>query len=172
MKVVLNRDIDNLGLFGDVVDVKPGYARNYLFPNNLVLPYTKHNVELTKVKMKKYEQQREMEKLSAEDQKKKIEELEIKIERKAGEKGVLYGSVNISDIEEELKKLDIQIERKKFKLGEPIKKIGQFKCEIKLFRDVTAELNIEVVPEGGEVQMLAEEEESNYVRSEDVYLED
>lgn len=172
MKVVLNKDIDNLGLFGDVVDVKPGYARNFLFPNNMVLRYNKHNLDVSKVKMGKYEQQREIEKLSAEDQKKRIEELNIKIERKAGEKGVLYGSVNISDIEEELKKIDVMIERKKFNLTEPIKKVGIFKCKIRLFRDVVAELQIEVVPEGGEMEPLSEIEESNYVRSEDVYLED
>lgn len=172
MKVILNRDIDNLGLFGDAVDVKSGYARNFLFPNNLALRYTKHNLDVSKVKMGKYEQQREVEKLSAEDQKQKIEDLNIKIERKSGEKGVLYGSVTISDIEEELKKIDISIERKKFSLGEPIKKIGIFKCMIRLFRDVEAELTIEVVPEGGEMALLSEVEESNYVRSEDVYLED
>ena len=172
MKVILNKDIDNLGLFGDVVDVKAGYARNFLLPNDMVVKYNKHNLDVSKVKMGKYEKQRELEKLSAEDQKKRIEELEIKIERKAGEKGVLYGSVTISDIEEELKKIDINIERKKFNLSEPIKKIGVFKCKIRLFRDIEAELQIEVTPEGGEMAPLAEVEKSNYVRSEDVYLED
>jgi len=170
--VLLNQDIDNLGDFGTEVWVKPGYAKNYLFPNNLVLEFNDHNKNLLKSKMKKYEEQREMDKLSAEQQKEKIESLTIKIERKAGEKGVLYGSVNISDIEEELKKLDISIERKKFNLSEPIKKTGSFICKIRLFKDVEAELKIEVAPEGGEMEPLAEAEESNYVRSEDVYLED
>ncbi len=172
MKVILNKDIDNLGLFGDVVNVKSGYARNYLLPNEMVVRYNKHNLDVSKVKMGKYEKQREIEKLSAEDQKNRIEELNIKIERKAGEKGVLYGSVTISDIEDELKKLDINIERKKFNLTEPIKKLGQFTCKVRLFRDVSAELKIEVAPEGGEMAPLAEVEKSNYVRSEDVYLED
>jgi len=170
--VLLNRDIDNLGDFGADVWVKPGYAKNYLFPNNLVVEYNEHNINLLKSKMKKYEEQRNMEKLSAEEQKQRIEDLNIVIERKSGEKGVLYGSVNVSDIEEELKKIDIVIERKKFNLKEPIKKIGNFTCKIRLFKDVEAELKIEINPEGGEMEPLAEAEESNYVRSEDVYLED
>jgi large subunit ribosomal protein L9 len=170
--VLLNRDIDNLGDFGAEVWVKPGYAKNYLFPNNLVVEYNEHNINLLKSKMKKYEEQRNMEKLSAEEQKQRIENLNIVIERKSGEKGVLYGSVNVSDIEEELKKIDIVIERKKFNLKEPIKKLGKFTCKIRLFKDVEAELNIEINPEGGEMEPLTEAEESNYVRSEDVYLED
>jgi large subunit ribosomal protein L9 len=170
--VLLNRDIDNLGDFGADVWVKPGYAKNYLFPNNLVVEYNEHNINLLKSKMKKYEEQRNMEKLSAEEQKQRIENLNVVIERKSGEKGVLYGSVNVSDIEEELKKIDIVIERKKFNLKEPIKKIGNFTCKIRLFKDVEAELKIEINPEGGEMEPLTEAEESNYVRSEDVYLED
>lgn len=148
MKVLLNADIEKLGKVGDQVDVKPGYARNYLFPNNFALEVTKHNLEIMVHRKRKMDKKRELEKLSAEEVKTKIEGLKIEIEKKAGENDVLFGSVTTLEIEKKLSELGVEIERKKIHLDEPIKKLGKFISRIKLYEDVEAELKIEVSKEG------------------------
>lgn len=150
MKVLLNSDIEKLGKVGDQVDVKPGFARNYLFPNNLAMEVTKHNLEIMVHKKVKADKQREIAKLSAEEQKTRIEGLTIEIEKKAGENDVLFGSVTTLEIEKKLADLGVEIERKKIHLDEPIKKLGEFFSRIKLFEDVEAQLKIVVSKEGDE----------------------
>jgi large subunit ribosomal protein L9 len=147
MKVILYTDIEKLGVVGDVVEVKSGYARNYLFPKKLALEVNKHNLELMAVKKKKIQKQIELEKLSATEQKNKLEELKLKIEKKAGESDVLFGSVSVMEIEKKLEESGISIERKKLHLDEPIKRLGNYTCKVKLFQDIEAELKIEVVKE-------------------------
>jgi large subunit ribosomal protein L9 len=150
MRVILNESIEKLGKLGDVVEVKPGYARNYLFPRGLALEPTKHNLEVMKHKKIKAEKQLELEKLSAMEQKKKLEELILTIKKKAGESEQLFGSVTAMEIEGQLAEMGINIERKKLHLEEPIKKLGSYICKIKLIEDIEADLKIEVVREGEE----------------------
>ena len=157
MKVLLNSEIENLGNIGDLVDVKPGFARNYLFPRNLALTVTKHNIELLKNKRKKIDERIAVEKLSAEELKNRIEKLKITIKKKSGENDVLFGSVTTMEIEKELEKLGIEIDRKKLHLDEPIKRLGDFICKVKLFKDVEAELKVEVEKEGEEIKEESEE---------------
>ncbi len=153
MKVILNSDIETLGKVGDVVEVKPGFARNCLFPQQLALQVNKHNLEIIEFKKKKIQKKLELEKLSAIEQKEKLEELTITIEKKAGENDVLFGSVTVMEIEKKLEELGLKIERKKFHLAEPIKRLGNYSCKVKLFDEVEAEIKIEVVGQ--------EEEESD-----------
>ena len=150
MRVILNADIEKLGKLGDIVEVKPGYARNYLFPRGLALKPSKHNLDLMEVKKKKVQKKMEIEKLSAMDQKQKIEEITLTIEKKAGEKDTLFGSVTTAEIENMLEEMGVTIERRKLHLEEPIKRLGSYSCKVKLFEDVEAEFKIEVVKEGGE----------------------
>lgn len=150
MKVILNSDIEKLGSLGDIVEVKPGYARNYLFPRQLAFTPTKHNLELMEAKKKKVQKQLEIEKLSAMEQKQKIEEITIVIEKKAGEKDTLFGSVTPMEIEKKLEEMGVTIERRKLHLEEPIKRLGSYSCKVKLLEDVEAEFKIEVVKEGDE----------------------
>ena len=131
MKVLLNSNIDTLGKVGDQVEVKPGYARNYLFPNNFAVEVTKHNLEVLTIKRQKLDKQLEIEKLSAEEQKVKLEAIKIEIQKKSGENDVLFGSVTTQEIEKKLSELGVTIERKKIHLEEPIKKLGNFTCKIK-----------------------------------------
>ncbi len=147
MRVILNENIEHLGKLGAPVEVNPGYARNYLFPKGLALKPTKHNLEVMKHRKIKAEKQLELEKLSAMEQKKKLEELTIYIEKKAGENEQLFGSVTPMEIEGKLAEAGITIERKKFHLEEPIKKLGSYICKIKLVEDIEADLKIEVVKE-------------------------
>lgn len=150
MKVLLNENIENLGRIGDMIDVKPGYARNYLFPKKLALAPNKHNLEIMKYKKAKAEKQLEQEKLSARGLKEKLEEVTLVIEKKAGETDTLFGSVTAMEIEYKLAELGFEIERKKFHLDEPIKKLGNYVCKIKLVEEIEADVKIEVIREGGE----------------------
>jgi len=158
MKILLNGEVENLGNVGDIVDVKPGYARNYLFPRNLAVDVTKHNIELLKRKREQIEKKLAIEKLSAEEKKGELEKIEIKIVKKSGENDVLFGSVTTMEIEKELKNLGAEIDRKKIHLDEPIKKLGDFVCKVRLFKDVDAEIKIHVEKEGEEPEEIKEEQ--------------
>lgn len=152
MKIILNEDIEHLGRLGDLVEVKPGYARNYLFPKGLALKPTDHNMDMMKYKKIKAQKRLELEKLSALEQKQKLEELTLTIEKKAGESDTLFGSVTTMEIQQKLEELGTHIDRKKLHLDEPIKKLGQHMCKVKLIEDVEAELKIEVVRENEETE--------------------
>lgn len=161
MKVILNQDVDNLGYVGEIVEVKPGYARNYLLPRKIAVVVNKHNLEVMQNKMKKLEKEIEQTRLTSEELKAKIEALVLRFERKVGENDVLFGSVTVHDIEEQLNEAGVEFDRKKFTLPEAIKTTGTFTCKLKLFRDIVAEVKVEVVPEGveetPEVEEAAEE---------------
>ena len=148
MKILLNENVENLGRLGDIVDVKPGYARNYLLPRKLAIHPDKHNLEMMKFKKIKAQKQLEVEKLSAIEQKQKIEELTLTISKKAGESDTLFGSVTPMEIQTKLEEMGLNIDKKKFHLMEPIKRLGHHVCKIRLMEDVEAELKIEVVKEG------------------------
>lgn len=158
MKVILNENIENLGRVGDEVDVKPGYARNYLLPRKLAVPPTKHNLEIMKYKRVKAQKQFELEKLSANDQKQKLEEMTLTITKKAGESETLFGSVTPTEIQSLLEEMGLSLDKKKFYLDEPIKKLGLHVCKIKLMEEVEAHLKINVLKEGGEDEPEPENE--------------
>ncbi len=147
MKVVLNADIEKLGDIGDVVEVKSGYARNYLFPKKYALEYNKHNLAVMNIKKQKIQKTIELEKMSATEQKETLEKLSVLFQKKAGEYDVLFGSVGASGIVEELEKQGITVEKKKINLEHPIKRLGNHTCQLKLFKDISAEIKIEIVHE-------------------------
>jgi len=160
MKVILNADMDNLGELGDIVEVKPGFARNYLLPRQLAVAVNKNNLEMMKARRRKAEQQFELEKMSALEKKQTLDGIALRFERKSGENDVLFGSVTTADIEKKLAEMGIEIERKKLHLEEQIKRLGNYTCKIKLVKDVDAEIKIEVLPEGGEIPAPASAEEA------------
>lgn len=159
MKVILNADIDNLGRLGAVVEVKAGYARNYLLPKGLALPNTKENINRMVYIRKKHEEKLALEKLGAEEQKKKLEALVLEITKKAGENDVLFGSVTTMEIADILEAKGLSVDRKRIHLSETIKKLGDFSCTVRLFEGVDALIPIKVLREGGEVEVKAEEPE-------------
>jgi len=155
MKVILTVDVENLGSFGEVREVKAGFARNYLLPKKLALPVTKHNLALIENRRKKDMRKIEQEKLTAMELKEQLEKLNLVISKKAGENDVLFGSVTASDIEEKLEAHGVIIERKKIHFEEPIKRLGHFTLKLKLVRDVEATLAIEVIKEGEESELTS-----------------
>ena len=143
--VVLHEIVRNLGESGDVVRVRPGYARNYLIPRGLAVPATEGNLarvdELKHLAVARAEKARD----DAKELAKKIESRSIKISRTVGEQKKMFGSVTARDIEEAYEAIGIKIDRKKIQLEEPIKQLGLTEVPIKLQSDIEATLRVEVI---------------------------
>ena len=148
-QVLLREDIDNLGARGEIVRVKAGYARNYLLPRNLAVEATANNVRQIEGEKAALAKREAKEKSTAELQSSQLQKLALKFERKVGEAGVLYGSVTSMDIAHELKEQGYEIDRRKIVLREPIKRFGSYSVPVRLHREVTVELPVQVLGEGG-----------------------
>jgi large subunit ribosomal protein L9 len=152
MDVILLRDVDKVGLRGDVVSVSRGYMRNYLAPRRLAEEATKARV----AELEKREGQRARhEAQSFEDAQKiadKLASAELRFDVNAGPQGTLFGSVTATDLTDEIwDKLKIRVDRRKIDLPDPIKRIGRYEIPIELFTDVVVPVKALVVPEGGEL---------------------
>jgi large subunit ribosomal protein L9 len=146
MKIILRRDMDELGLEGAIVNVKEGYARNYLIPKGFALVADNRNIKLIESQKKKIESNRIKAREDAEQAARALEGIGITISHKAGEEQKLYGSVTSMDIADELEKKGISIDRKKIVLDKPIKTLGEFDVKIKLHPQVVASVKVTVVP--------------------------
>jgi large subunit ribosomal protein L9 len=145
IQVILQHDVDNVGKSGELVKVRPGFARNFLLPRELAVPATTaqvHRIDHERaVALSKSEKvKKEARELAA-----KLNGLEIKISRAAGEDDKLFGSVTAKEIETAVKAKGFDIDRKKMHLPEAIKALGTFEIPVKLVSDVTATLKVEVV---------------------------
>lgn len=147
MKVILRQNVDDLGLEGDIVEVAPGYARNYLIPRDMALEANRQNVKFMETQKKKIEVKRLKAKEDAERIKARLDGVEIVIAQKAGEEDKLYGSVTTMDIAERMEKQGITLDRRKIGLDKPIKSLGSFQIPIKLYPKVTASVKVRVVRE-------------------------
>jgi large subunit ribosomal protein L9 len=152
MQVILRQDVEKIGLRGEVVDVAPGFARNYLLPRKLAETATPAKV----AEMRKHEEKRARHEAQSFEQAQeiaqKLEGAELRFDVPAGETGTLFGSVTATDIAEQVWTTQrIRIDRRKLELPESIKRIGRYEVPVELFADVTATLRVAVVPEGGEL---------------------
>ena len=163
MRIILKANIDKLGRKGDIVDVAPGYGRNYLIPKNLALEVTASNMKMIEMEQKALRKKFEQEKLSYQELIEKINQTRLTFSRKAGEKDVIFGSVSIADIKEALSQLGIEVDKKKILLDEPIKRLGNYAVPIKVFHDERAEVKIEVIQEEKEEKKEAVEEKKQEV---------
>ena len=146
MKVILADDVRGLGHRGDTVTVKPGYARNYLFPQGFAYEATAANTRRLVEEKKKYDEKTLHEKVGAEAVAKQIEGLTVVITKKAGEGDILYGSVTPTEIADALLQQGVEVDRRRIELAEPIKRLGEHRVHIRLHRDVTTELVVNVQP--------------------------
>jgi large subunit ribosomal protein L9 len=146
MKVILADEVRGLGHRGDTVTVKPGYARNYLFPQGVAYEATPANVRRLGEEKKKYDEKMSHQKTNAEGVAKKMEGLTVTVTKKAGDEGVLYGSVTPSEIADALAARGIDVDRRRIELEEPIKRLGEHTVHIRLHRDVTTVLIVDVQP--------------------------
>ncbi len=147
MKVILIEDVEKLGVQGQIVDVKPGFARNYLIPKGLAWLYNKSNLKRLEHQKKLWEVKNIKEKEKAQILKEKIETMEIKISAKVGEENLLYGTITSAQISKVLEDKGILIDRRKILLDEPIKRAGYHDIKLKLHKDIEATLKLEVVSE-------------------------
>jgi large subunit ribosomal protein L9 len=150
MKVILNEHVEQLGERGATIEVKPGFARNYLFPQGLAYQPTTANLARFKQEQKQWEVKEAKEKVDAEAQATHLTGIELTFKRRAGEGDALYGSVTASDIAEALHERGIKIDRRRIELGQHIKRLGTFTAEIHLHREVRVPLTLHVAPEAGE----------------------
>ena len=148
-QVLLREDIDNLGARGEIVRVKAGYARNYLLPRNLAVEATTSNVKQIEGERAALMKREAKERTTAAGQADQLRKLTLKFERKVGEAGVLYGSVTSMDIAHSLEEQGYKIDRLKIALREPLKRFGNYTVPVRLHREVTVELPVSVVGEGG-----------------------
>lgn len=147
MEVILNQTIDNLGFAGEIVKVKPGYARNYLIPQQMAMPVTKQNLAILKQQKEAFEARLEKERKQAEELSGKLNGVVVEIARQVGEEDRLFGSVTSADITEKLEEMGIAVDKKAVALGEPIKSIGENRVTVKVGYQVTAEIIVQVIPE-------------------------
>ena len=147
MEVILRKDVDGLGLEGDIVNVAKGYARNYLIPRGAAVEASPQGIKELGLQQKKIEIRKSKAKDDAEKLKEKIEGAALMFSVKAGEEGKLYGSITTMDIASELEKQGIDIDRKKIIMDKPIKSLGEVEIPVKIYPEVTASLKIAVVAE-------------------------
>ncbi|MDR0498054.1 MAG: 50S ribosomal protein L9 [Treponema sp.] len=146
MKVILNKDLTPLGEEGDVKDVAKGYARNFLFPRGIALPYNEKTIKLFESRRAGIEERKTLKRNDAAGLKEKLESLSLEITMPAGPNGKLYGAVTSQTVVDELAKQGFQIERKRVELpGTNVKNVGKYKALIKLYENTSAELGFTVL---------------------------
>jgi large subunit ribosomal protein L9 len=152
MEVILKKTIDTLGREGEVVKVKPGYARNYLIPQNLAASVNKASLARLQKEQEAINKRLETEKNIAEGLSSVLKDKVVAIARKVGEGNRLFGSVNTADIAEKLSEMGVTIDRRSIILAEPIKSIGLSTVAVKVGYQMTADISVQVVPEVAEEQ--------------------
>ena len=145
MKVILTQDIPSLGIRTDVVDVKPGFARNYLIPQGKALPANDANLKRLQQSIKHDDLKQNRNKGKSEELAKKLAEVSCTATVQAGEDDKLFGSVTAADIAGLLSAQGIEIDKRRIVLEEPIKKLGVYNIPIKLHQDVEAIIKLWVV---------------------------
>jgi len=156
MEVILKEDVLNLGHRGDVVKVADGYGRNFLLPRKLALQATDANKAVIEQMKFAAARRSASEKVQAEELAGKLEAVVLSFTRKTGESGQLFGSVTSADIASELANKGVEVDRRKIVLNEPLKSVGEFSVAIKLHREVTAHVKVQVVTEAGPETPAAE----------------
>ncbi|QKS73373.1 50S ribosomal protein L9 [Paenalkalicoccus suaedae] len=144
MQVILLQDVKGQGKKGDVKNVPDGYARNFLFKNNLAVEANAGNMKSLEKKKESQEKQAEQELEGAKKYKEELEKLTIELTAKAGEGGRLFGAVTSKQIAEQLKKMDLKIDKRKIDLNEPIRALGYSNVDVKIHPKVTATLKVHV----------------------------
>jgi large subunit ribosomal protein L9 len=147
MKVILKESLPNLGEPGTVVDVKPGYARNYLLPQGLAYEASQANIERLEAEQRARAEAAKRDYLEAKRRAAQLNNQALTFQAKAGEEGKLFGSVTGADVAERLNAeggLDFELEKRSVVLPDPIKELGDYQVEIKLHSDVSVHVAVSV----------------------------
>lgn len=144
VQVILSEDVHNLGDAGDVVNVKPGFARNFLIPQGKALPATAARVHEVEHKRRVIAEKRAKELKDLESVKLRLEGIALEIAAQVGEEGKLFGSVTAANLAELLGAQGVEVDRRKIVLAEPIKSVGEHTITVRLRNDVVASLKVTV----------------------------
>ena len=150
MKVILTEEIRGLGTRGDVVSVKDGYARNYLFPKNLAREATTGNLKQIEHERRKWALLAQEEKNAAQKAADSVKGIKVQVQKRVGEHGQLFGSVTANEIADALEAKGVNVDKRRIELAHPIKTIGVHDVEVRLHKDVSAQIQVEVLPIGVE----------------------
>lgn len=145
MEIILTENVDGLGKIGELVKVKPGYARNYLVPRGMAVEANTRNVKEFEHHKRQMEHKRRRVLQGSEELKARIEKLTCVFAHRAGEDGKLFGSVTAMEIADKLAESGIEIDRKKIQLDEPIKSLGEHQVGVKLPAGILASIKVQVV---------------------------
>lgn len=145
MKVILQENVEGVGLLGDLLDVSDGFARNYLLPRRKALEASTRNVKAVEHDKRVVAEKARKEKLEIEQVAKKISAVSLTVTAQVGKDDKLFGSVTAKDIAEGLAAQGLEVDRRKIQLTQPIKELGTFTVPVKLHRDVTASVSLQVV---------------------------
>jgi large subunit ribosomal protein L9 len=148
VEVILREDVPTLGGIGDIVRVRPGYARNYLYPRGLAVEANRKNVAELEHQKRVIGAKAERDRKTAQGAASKLEGLSVTVRARAGEEGRLFGSVTNLDVERLLAAKGFAVERRRILLEEPIKQLGTFPVVIQMARDVRATIQLVVEAEG------------------------
>lgn len=145
MKIILLKDVKDLGKSGDLVDAKPGFARNFLIPKGEAVEATPANKRRWEKEQKELAKSKEEQEQEAAELKESLEELTVVVKGKAGEGGRLFGSVTSQDISDALKKQHkIDVDKRKIELDDNIKSLGVTKVDVRVYPKVVAKLKVDV----------------------------
>jgi large subunit ribosomal protein L9 len=147
MKVILKEDVPSLGKAGQIIKVKDGYARNFLLPKGLAFLADEKNLKLLAYQKKKIEEEAKKKRQDAESIAQRLSESQLTIKAKAGEDQKLFGSVTSKDIAKELEKQGISVDKKQINIVEPIKRLGEYEVEIKLYSNIMVKVKVNIVAE-------------------------
>ena len=147
IKVILRQDVAEVGNSGDVVSVKPGYARNFLLPKGLAFEATAANIKRLEDEQRRNEAKSKRDRLEASRRASQLENVSLTFNANAGEEGKLFGSITSADIADRLKDqgLDFEVEKRDIELDEPIKALGVYNVTIRLHQEVKPEIKVWVV---------------------------
>lgn len=150
MQVILRTDIEGLGKLGDVVRVKPGYARNYLLPRSLAMEATPGNLKEFENQRRKLQEKLDKDRFDAERLAEQLQDLEVRIPVRVGEGDKLYGSVTTAMIASALAEQGFDLDKKKIELDKPIRSLGDSSVPVKVYPEVRPEIKVVVVRHGEE----------------------
>ena len=145
MEIILRQAVENLGKTGDVVNVKPGYARNYLLPHGLAYEATPGNLKRIQQERDRLEAAENERRGTAQGLAEKIEQVSLTFSARVGEEGKLFGSVTATDIAQQLEAQGFHVEKRQIDLHEPIKALGVYRVPIRLHADVKPEVRVWVI---------------------------
>lgn len=157
VQVILARDVPNLGKLGELVAVRPGYARNFLVPNQLALPASPKRVALFEHQKKVIDHKRRLLRAESEKKAQSMTGVTVSINAKVGEQNKLFGSITARDISKALSAIGHNIHHKDIKLADPIRAVGTYTVDVRLEADVAAQVKVVIVPE---IEVVAEKTEA------------